>query len=108
MRTLWLCRGKRHPLIETIWRTGCWRLRSEHGMVLPAGCSQLGCIPHEFTEALCAQDPNFWIDREGSTLCNAHARRARESDRANGLAKRRPAGWVVLSPRYYQLTLEMG
>ena len=63
-------------------------------------------IRHEFTEALCAQDPQFWIEREKASFATLMQVEHLKKIEPIKWPKEDKRGWVVLRPRSNQLTFE--
>lgn len=62
-------------------------------------------IKEEFTQALCAQDPTFWKEREGASFATLMRLQRVHSIKPINCAKRDRRGWVVLRPGVTQLKL---
>jgi hypothetical protein len=62
-----------------------------------------GLIRSEFTKAMCAQDPDFWRNREGASF--ATLMRIQEVTRISPIncEKRDRRGWVVLTADHHRL-----
>lgn len=65
-------------------------------------------IRKEFAEALCAQDPSFWEEREAATFATLMRIRHVKSISPIKFTKRDRRGWVVLHESSEQLQLDLG
>ena len=64
-------------------------------------------IKAEFTEALCAQDPQFWIERQRASFATLMQVEHLRSIDPIKWPKEDQRGWVVLRARSQQLALEL-
>jgi hypothetical protein len=67
--------------------------------------ASLGAIKKEFTQALCAQDPNFWEKRKKASYATLMRIRYVHKITPIKYDKRDRRGWVVLKPREIQKRL---
>jgi len=62
-------------------------------------------IRQDFTEALCAQDPQFWKQREHASFATLMLVRHVRRIKALSIPKRDRRGWVVLQERHCETSL---
>lgn len=65
-------------------------------------------IREDFTAALCAQDPNFWQQREAASFATLMRIQHVKSIEPIKFAKRDRRGWVILHKSSGQLQLDLG
>ncbi len=63
-------------------------------------------IKKDFAVAICAQDPDFWVDREAASFATLIRVKHVRSIAPIKYVKRDRRGWVVLQPAHLQLRFE--